>query len=147
MRSHTGCSLSMIEYCGTRFGQKDLLVAKGFWVWCLGCCGQSIWQHLVRQDFLVDPWDDLGYDQVCAFSFWAPFGLAANRLWRRIALSFDVVYAPYSMPLGLGNAELWFLVYIFNYSSLSMEIKSLLHHQPVSVIDVTSSPERKGPMG
>lgn len=54
VRSHTGCSLSIIEYCGTRFGQKDLLVAKDFWEWCLGCCGQSIWQHLVREDFLVD---------------------------------------------------------------------------------------------
>lgn len=54
VRSHTGCSLSIIEYCGTRFGQKDLLVAKGLWGWCLECCGQSIWQHLVREDFLVD---------------------------------------------------------------------------------------------
>lgn len=27
-----------------------------------------------------------------------------------------VVYAPYSMPLGLRNAEHWFLVYTLNYS-------------------------------
>lgn len=74
------------------------------------------------------------------------FGLAANRLWRDIALSFRVVYAPYSMPLGLRNAEQWFLVYIFNYSIIYIGIKPFLHHQSVSVIDDTSPPERKGPM-
>lgn len=51
------------------------------------------------------------------------------------------------MPLGLRNAEQWFLVYIFNYSIIYIGIKPFLHHQSVSVIDDTSPPERKGPMG